>query len=196
MKKILLLACFFLTSCNTIPPLDGFMHSLTNDDSESHVTGSITLITDYELPESRIQNYLSTIVLFLTEQELKNNVDISFSYEKGYTTGNLEGYFYAYFRPDTEVDVTSNDNFDNTLTDPKDINYYTTVLTFDDSFLGVDTKSQIHLRQDKSSATISYMMMTKPYKTSPFEYLGHTAISKMTSSPAYGTKTPLPDILK
>ena len=195
MKKILLLACFFLTSCNTVPPLNGFMHSLTNE-SESDITGRITLTTDYELPQSRIQNYLSTIVLFLTEQELKNNIDISFSYQKGYTTGNLEGYFNAYFSPSTEVEVTFNDNFDNTLTDPKDINYYTTVLTFDSFFLGVDTKSQIHLRQDEGSTKISYMMMTKPYKTSPFEYLGHTAISKMTSSPAYGTKIPLPDILK
>ena len=189
MKKILLFACFFLTSCDTAVPTNGFLYNLTND-SESHVTDYITLITAYELPQSRVQNYLSTIVLFLTEQELKNNVDVRFGYEK-----NGEG-FYKSFYPSTEVEVTFNDNFDNTLIDPKDVNYYTTVLTFDDSLFGVDTKSQIYLRQDKGSEKINYMIMTKPYKTSPFEYLGHTAISKMTSRPVHGIKTPLPDILK
>ena len=187
MKKALFLVCFFLTSC--LAPEDGFNYTMSTDSTEIN-PGNISLYTRYELPQSHVKNFMDTIILFLTEQELKEDIDISFNYKKQGES------FSTWFYSDTEVAVTSNGGFDSNINDPKSIEYYTDVLSFEESHFEVKNEMQIYLRQDKGSEKINYMIMIKPYKASVFEYLGHTTLKEMVISPAGGSEKPLPDVLK
>ena len=184
MKKIVILVYIFLTSCCRFPQ-EGFEYSISNDSREDN-QDSMSLYTGYELPQSRVRNFLSTIILIWKEKELKDDMSITFRYEGNGT------YFGKIFSPDTEVDVTLNNNFDNTLTDPKDINFYTDVLGFDHYL----EEMKIYLRQNSGSEKINYMIMKKPDNTSDFVYLGHTVVDKMSVQPKYVDPKPLPDILK
>ena len=188
MKKALFLVCFFLTSC--LAPQEGFNYTMSTDSTEINL-GKISFHTEYELPQSRVKNFMNTIILFLTEQELKNDIFIEFYYN-----GKQGDSFSKWFYSDTEVAVTSNGSFDSNINNPKDINYYTTILSFEESHFEVKNEMQIYLRQDKGSEKINYMIMIKPYKASVFEYLGHTVLKEITISPAGGSKKPLPDVLK
>ena len=187
MKKALFLVCFFLTSC--LAPEDGFNYTMSTDSTEIN-PGNISLYTRYELPQSHVKNFMDTIILFLTEQELKEDIDISFNYKKQGES------FSTWFYSDTEVAVTSNGGFDSNINDPKSIEYYTDVLSFEESHFEVKNEMQIYLRQDKGSEKINYMIMIKPYKASVFEYLGHTTLKEMVISPAGGSEKPLPDVFK
>ena len=187
MKKALFLVCFFLTSC--LAPEDGFNYTMSTDSTEIN-QGNISLYTGYKLPQSHVKNFMDTIILFLTEQELKEDIDISFNY------GKQGDSFSASFDSSRQVTVALTGVFDSNINDPKSIEYYTDVLSFEESHFEVKNEMKIYLRQDKGSEKINYMIMIKPYKASVFEYLGHTTLKEMAISPAGGSEKPLPDVFK
>ena len=191
MKKIVILVCFFLTSCCRFPQ-EGFEYSISSDSGIPN-QGAMLLYTGYELPQSRVRNFLSTTILIWKEKELKDDMYILFRYE-----GNGKKFGKMFFS-DTEVEVTLNVDFSSSLTNQKDINFYTDVLSFDYPLSEVENKMKIYLRQDKGSEKIYYMIMNKPNKpnnTSDFVYLGHTVLDEISVQPQYIDPKPLPDILK
>ena len=188
MKKALFLVCFFLTSC--LAPQEGFNYTMSTDSTEINL-GKISFHTEYELPQSRVKNFMNTIILFLTEQELKNDIHIEFYYN-----GKQGESFSTSFDSSRQVTVALTGVFDSNINDPKSIEYYTDVLSFEESHFEVKNEMKIYLRQDKGSEKINYMIMIKPYKASVFEYLGHTTLKEMVISPAGGSEKPLPDVFK
>jgi len=189
MKKILLLICIFLASCDDEIPNEGLVYEKLNSSIGNHY---ISLDINYELPQYRIDDFLGTILLFLTEPELKGFWSIRIGYEDG---GN---FFTAGFGlHGSQAIVDNNSNYNSSITDPKDVKYYTTIIIFNDrSLAGINITLRIYLRQDLDSTTISYMIMIKPYETSPYEYIGHTVLNQMFILSTYGEREPLPDILK
>ena len=152
------------------------------------------MVTAYPLPEHRTKDFLSTMLLIMSEPELHNEVYLALGYE-----GDKGTSFYSQNGSQMNIIFESNSNYDNNLTDPKNVNYYTNIMTFDQTMSGVEHTVQMHLRQDlNSTTTISFMTMKKSHNVTNYEYVGNVFVNQMSITPAHiGTNPkPLPDILK
>jgi len=202
MKKILflLLIPIFLSSCGGEgPPPEGFGYRISNDTSTED-TSYILVLTDYELPEFRVQDFLGTIVLFLTEPELDNDRDIHIGlYDKDGKEFQVDFYpssVQCDFNNSHQVSVDNNSNFDSNVIIPTDINYYTTIITANSRWAGIERAIQLYFRQDLDTTVISFMIRIKPDNATDYEYFGHTVLNKITRDLVGIATKPLPDILR
>ncbi len=207
MKKILILMCVFLNGCCldcgviTELPYEGLIYEMSDKSIVSEAyspiatyyeANSIALITSYELPEKHSKDFLNTVILFFTKPELSEWMDIRFGYDNK-SDIQLSKVFFDHY----DAKVSENTNYDQSVTDQKNVNYYKTTLTIYIQWLGLINKAQIHLRQDLEPTTkISYMIMGQPFVGQPYEYIGHAVLDNLNVRPTYGTRQPLPDILK
>ncbi len=208
MKKLLLLMCVILNGCcldcgigSNGYPQESLIYQISNNPAVSEATSFanpwdkdnfIGILTNYELPEKHTKDFLNTVILFLTTPELIDNAEIGF----GYSDGDkiiLRQMFYSH----KQVTIDNNTDYNSLIEDPKNINFYTHTLTFSTKWLGIQNKVQIHLRQDlEPNMIISYLIMAQPFKGQPYEYIGHQALDTFDIQPTYGTREPLPEILK
>jgi len=171
MKKILLLLIIsiFLNSC--CEGTETFGYYMSSNSTGDH--SMISYYTDHKLPESSIQDFLGTIVLFLTEPM----IDYATSVYVFYGEDNKE--FSANFYNNEQVSVEKNSNFNDNITDLKDINYYTTIITANSRWAGIERAIQLYFRQDRDPTVISFMIRIKPHNATGYEYFGHTVLDKM-----------------
>ena len=196
MKKILLLISVLVISsgCQKAPT-EGVKYEIRNDPIWNG-NAFISLGLSYQLPVHRTKDFLGTLLLYFTNPELRDNVNINIEQ----IDSNEVPVFYSDFKINYEainVTVENNNNYSSSITDPKDVNYYTKTITYDEIIEEVDTKVKIYLRQDLEPTTaISYMVMTKPLNGANYEYVGHAYLNQLNIKPAAGLRKPLPDILK
>ena len=196
MKKILLIISVLVMSSgcclNCGVEAEGFLYELRNDSASGGYT-YINMVTAYPLPEHRTKDFLGTMILLMTAPELDNDVRVNIEHIES----NDISLFYSPFNYGVGVTVKTNNNYSSSVVDPKDVNYYEKVITYDEILLDVYREIQIYLRQDLEPTTaISYMIMTKPLNGANYEYVGHAYLNQLNIKPAAGLRKPLPDILK
>ncbi len=195
MKKILLLISVLIMSggCDCTTEAEGFSYELRNDPASGGYT-YISMVTAYPLPEHRTKDFLDTMILLMTKPELDDDVRVIIEH----IDSNDISLFYSPFNDGVGVTVKTNSNYSSSVVDPKDVNYYEKVITYDEILLDVYREIQIYLRQDLEPITaISYMIMTKPLNDAEYKYVGHAFLNQMSVTSAYvGIPKPLPDILK
>jgi len=200
MKKILLLISVFLISgcCDTLDS-GHFEYKLKNDptlDEDAY----IVLFVKYELPEHRNKDFLGTILLMMTKPELNHDLTIFIEYREDNGTSFLSDFGGLINDEIIEVTVDNNSSYHSSVKDPKDVNYYTKIVTYEQSRLGEEAITvQMYLRQDLEPTTaISYMIMTKPLNGKDYEYVLNTFLNQMsiTSTHVDSKPSPLPDILR
>ncbi len=192
MKKILLLISVLVISsgCQKAPT-EGVKYEIRNDPIWNG-NAFISLGLSYQLPVHRTKDFLGTLLLYFTNPELRSYHFFEIIYEESNTI------FDIYFGDNAQITVSDNVNYNGSVTDPKDDNYYTTIVTIADSLPVIEDTTQLHLRQDlEPTTTISLMIKAKPYKVTDYEYVGHTVLNEIVvTEGALGYARPLPDILK
>ena len=190
MKKILLLISVLLIS-GCLPALeDGFRYQLKNDPAWNG-NASIYFDVGYQLPEHRIKDFLGTILLYWTKPELRNFSYFMIIYEENHTHFNLS------FMNNAIITVEDNSNYSDSAVDPKNVNYYKTIVTIGNSLPVIEDITQLYLRQDLDPTTaISFMIKKKPHNATDYEYVGHTVLNQLEIGAVNARVMPLPDILK
>ena len=192
MKKILLLISVLMMSsgCCEVKP-EGYQYEFKND-SAWDGSAYLSLAVGYPLPEHRTKDFLATMLLILGNPELSDNAVFNIEYRQN--NGNS---FNLGFGNTLKATVSTNQSFSSTITDTKDINYYSNIVTYDQSISGEGDIMQIHFRQNIDTKTLSFMIMTKSSGDLDYIYLGNALLNKMTTHRSYSVgKSPLPDILK
>jgi len=170
MKKILLLLIIpiFMSGCCAT---ETFGYDMSSNSAGDH--SMISYHTDHKLPESSVHDFLGTIVLFLTEPMIDYSTGVSIVYGKD----NKE--FSTSFYNNEQVSVENNDSFKDNVTDLKDVNYYTTIITYSEALFEVENTIKLYFRQALNPTVISYMIRVKPHNATDYEYFGHTVLDKM-----------------
>ena len=192
MKKILLLISVLMISsgCCEVKP-EGYQYEFKND-SAWDGSAYLSLAVGYPLPEHRTKDFLATMLLILVNPELSDNAVFNIEYRQN--NGNS---FNLGFGNTLKATVSTNQSFSPDITSPKDINYYSNIVTYDQSISGEGDIMQIHFRQNIDTKTLSFMIMTKSSGDLDYIYLGNALLNKMTTHRSYSVgKSPLPDILK
>ena len=192
MKKILLLISVLMISsgCCEVKP-EGYQYEFKND-SAWDGSAYLSLAVGYPLPEHRTKDFLATMLLILGNPELSDNAVFNIEYRQN--NGNS---FNLGFGNTLKATVSTNQSFSPDITSPKDINYYSNIVTYDQSISGEGDIMQIHFRQNIDTKTLSFMIMTKSSGDLDYIYLGNALLNKMTTHRSYSVgKSPLPDILK
>ena len=194
MKKILLLISVLIISSGCLPEEEAFFYKLSNN-STSEEQCSISFIVSYPLPENRLKDFIGTMSLFLTKPELSNETLFSVEYNDNAAEDGGTGTGFGY---GMEVTIDNNSNFSSSITDPKDINYYTNIVTYQEQRKWVDNTVKVYLRQDQNlnPTAVSYLIMAKPHNIDEYGYIGHAYLNQLDIKPAGGLRKPLPDILK
>ena len=193
------------SGCDCLSEAEGFQYELRNNSATGGVD-YINMITAYPLPEHRTKNFLDTMILLMTNTELKTSARFNIEYMgNSNSNSNNTPLFYSGFHNRVNgvseainVTVEDNNNYSSSLTDPKDVNYYTKIIAYNETIEGAYTMVKVYLRQDLEPTTaISYMIMTKPLNGASYEYVGHAFLNQLSVTSAYvGIPQPLPDILK
>ena len=199
MKKILLLISVLMMSsgCDCLSEAEGFQYELRNNSATGGVD-YINMITAYPLPEHRTKDFLATMILLMTAPELDGDIRVNIEHIDSNNISLFSSNFGKGYGTPFKVTVEDNNNYNSSLTDPKDVNYYTKIIAYNETIKGAYTMVKVYLRQDLEPTTaISYMIMTKPLNGASYEYVGHAFLNQLSVTSAYvGIPQPLPDILK
>ena len=204
MKKILILICIFLNGCVLDPYNDYFEDTVYEhykmeykfSDGNQYTGNFMHIYLPYQLPTHRTKDFLGTLSLILTSPELNNNITMQIMNSIG-TDVSYDTSFHVYLNEYNKPVFNSNSNFDMSIVDPTNINYYSATITYNETWHEIKNTVQIHLRQELSHyTTIKYMVMIKPHNSTEYKYLKHTVLDNFVTEQSIYEGIPLPSILK
>lgn len=197
MKKIIcLLVLFVIISCqNGLPPENGEIYLM--DITSDIIGGRLELHASFELPDNRIDNFYDTLKVIF--ENSSNFGDINYSLNIFFETKSSNRLFLV-SRNGDYLNVIENENFDASITDSKNKDYYMMNVLLDSY---VDTieereKRQLHLRElktENNKQTIAVMVEQKN-SSDTYEYLTDFVLEGVYMYGSLYIKQSLPNFLK
>lgn len=196
MKKILFLMLLLLLSlftsswsCHGPGPQEQRMYVM-NSDSELK-SGEIGLHTGMHLPEHRVNDFYTTLKIIF-----ENSLNFGDSFYSIIITCNDKENGYAYFslRAGMFIPVIENSNFDATITNTTDKNYY--MIHIETKEHEAKTSGKIYFRKLESDKASIAVMVEIKNDEGVYEYLTDLKFEGVQTHPHIGLEEPLPDFLK
>lgn len=207
MKKIIfiiLTISILLVSCRMPDPngvYDYYIHS-TNDNLLAQA--KISMITSYKLPSHRQDDFVDTMALLLEESSLLSDREIYIGIyildDKNYKTSFVKNISPG----DNDYIIKRNENFDKTIKDITDKNYYEVVFytrSYKDPGVEGSIKKNIavHFRQE-AYKDIRIMLMIQDEPEGVYKYKCNVLLDGFSEMEVYGgdriIPKNVPDILK
>lgn len=198
MKKIIsfiILSLFFILSCqNGLPENEGRMYVMHSTDN--YIGGSLEIYTYFELSENRVNNFYDTLKIIF--ENSSNFGDIDYSFKLSFETENH--YMFLFSSDEYSLDVIENNNFDDSITDSKNLNYYMMSVELTAHIPPTENTEQcnLHLRKLEpvnNKQTIAVMVEQKR-SSGTYEYLADFVLEGIEILPHFGSAQATPDFLK